>query len=62
LKQLVLNLHERLQLVLQLGQQRHLQLQLREKLSTLQDRHLALLQVRQQVLDLHRPSLMLQLS
>jgi hypothetical protein len=59
---LVLNLHEQLRLVLQLGLLLHLQPLLREMLSTLQDQHRALLQVRQQVLDLHRPSLKRQLS
>jgi hypothetical protein len=59
---LVLNLHEQLRLVLRLGQLRHLRPLLRVMLSTLQDQHRALLQVRQQVLDLHRPSLKRQLS
>jgi hypothetical protein len=61
-KLLVLNLHERLQLVLRLGLQLHLRPLLRVMPSTLQDRHRALLQVRQQVLGLHRPSLKQQLS
>jgi hypothetical protein len=59
---LVLNLHEQLRLVLRLGQLRHLRPLLRVMLSTLQDRHRALLQVQQRVLDLHRPSLKRQLS